>query len=125
MSALALQPRHEERLPNQLFMGDRNLAFLTLDKEGGIVDCDGAIEAMFGYSPAELLFRHVSILLPRLQYFELIQGGQLNEKLHYLCHIGLSFLVRPRDHKQFYGYLSLTDLSNPLEWRVRLSIRRS
>ena len=104
---------------------DGGLAFLTLDEVGIIIDCDGAIEAMFGYPRADLIFRHVSMLLPRLEDMELIQGGHLSSRLHYLCHVGLPFLVRPRDGEQFLGYLLLTDLSNPAERRLRLSVRRS
>lgn len=104
---------------------DKGLAFLTLDEVGIIIDCDGAIEAMFGYPRADLIFRHVSMLLPRLEDMELIQGGHLSSRLHYLCHVGLPFLVRPRDGEQFLGYLLLTDLSHPAEWRLRLSVRRS
>lgn len=124
MSSPILHERPIESAPSLAFMADRGVAYLTLDEVGMIVDCDGAIEAMFDYSPAELLLRHVSILLPRLQYFELLQNGRINERLHYLCHIGLPFLVRPRDRQPYDGYLSLTGVGGPVEQRVRLNIRR-
>lgn len=128
MSSTVLHTRTSERLPvlaSRDDNGDNGLAFLTLDEGGVIIDCDGAVEAMFGYSPADLIYRHVSVLLPRLQDMELTQGGQLSSRLHYLCHIGVPFLVRCRDDEHFLGNLLLTDLSTPAERRLRLGIRRS
>lgn len=106
-------------------MPDKNRAFLMLDEDGVIVDCDGAIEPMFGYAPADLISRHVSMLLPKLQYIELMQNGQLNARLHYLCHIGLPFQVRRRDRRQYMGHLSLSDLSNRNLRRVRMCVWHS
>lgn len=124
MSSTTLEDRPAMKASSLACMADRGVAYLTLDEAGAIADYDGAIEAMFDYSPEELLFRHISSLLPRLQYFELIQDGRINERLHYLCHIGLPFLVRPRDQQQYEGYLSLNVVGNSFEQRVRLCIRR-
>lgn len=123
MSKMTLQPRQAKSAPIPLFMADKGVAFLTLDEAGAIVDCDGPVEEMFGYAPRDLIFRHISKLIPRLQYMELMQGGHLNPRLHYLCHIGLPFGVQPLEGEPFSGYLSLTDLSDPLARRVRLGIR--
>lgn len=125
MSRVTLQPRPTERVSVPLSIADKGVAFLTLDEAGAIVDCDGSVEEMFGYAPRDLIFQHVSKLIPRLQYMKLIQGGQLNSRLHYLCHIGLPFLVQPHKSEQYMGYLSLTDLSDRIAWRVRLGVRRS
>jgi PAS domain-containing protein len=105
-------------------MADKGVAFLTLDEAGAIVDCDGPVEQMFGYAPRDLIFQHISKLIPRLQYMDLMQGGRLNSRLHYLCHIGLPFSVQPHESGQFLGYLSLTDLSDQVARRVRLGVRR-
>lgn len=124
MSPMTLQPRLTERVSVPLSMADEGVAFLTLDEAGAIVDCDGMAEDMFGYAPRDLTFQHISKLIPRLSYMELMQGGQLNSRLHYLCHIGLPFLVRPCESGQFLGYLSLTNLSDQVARRVRLGVRR-
>lgn len=96
-----------------------------LDEAGVILECDGDTEAMFGYSHENLISRHVSLLLPKLQSIELMAGGRLNPRLHYLCRVGLPFQVRRRDKERYLSYLSLTDLSNVEKRRVRLCIRRS
>jgi len=124
MSAAALYPQQAGSRPVKPFLADKDMAFLTLDEAGAVTDCDGPVEELFGYAPRDLIFRHVSLLVPRLLYMELMPGGQLNSRLRYLCHIGLPFLVRPREGKEFLGALSLTDLGNPAGQRVRLSIRR-
>lgn len=124
MSAAALYPWQAGSRPGLPFMADKDMAFLTLDEAGAVVDCDGPVEELFGYAPRDLIFRHVSLLLPRLLYMELMPGGQINSRLHYLCHIGLPFRVQPREGGEFLGALSLTDLGNPAGRRVRLGIRR-
>lgn len=124
MSSMPPQPQPSEEASVTPSVAENGAVFLTLDETGVIVDWDDPVETMFGYSPRDLIFRHISKLIPRLLYMELIQGGQINSRLHYLCHIGLPFLVQPDQGKQFQGFLSLTDLGNPLERRVRLGIQR-
>lgn len=107
------------------YQWDSNLATLLLDEKGVILDCDGDVESMFGYDSGRLVARHISTLLPRFQFEELIEHGRLNPNLHYLCHIGLPFQVRRSDAQQYPCYLSITDRSESGRHRVRMCIRRS
>lgn len=97
---------------------------LILDQSGMIRECEGDTVALFGYGHRELIARHVSELLPRLGYEELMHDGRLNSRLRYLCHIGLPFQIKCRGNVQCRGLLSLVDLGNPGELRVRLRVTR-
>jgi hypothetical protein len=83
-----------------------------------IRDCNSSCEALLGYRRRELAWRHVSMLLPKLAQVDLIQNGEPNPHLRFLCRIGQRFQVVPRDREQFAGDLFL----NRLDGRDRLSL---
>jgi PAS domain S-box-containing protein len=64
---------------------------LTLDERGMILDCSKAGEALFGYSRKDLVWHHVSRLLPELSEFQLLKDGKLNEQLAFLSRCGRPF----------------------------------
>lgn len=107
------------------FPADMEVVFLNVDEEGVIYECEGDIEYMLGYSPKSLLGRHVSLILPRLNYAIPDEDGESNPALDYLCRIGLLFLVRRRDHDQLLCHLSMIDLPYSGTPHLRLKISRS
>ena len=82
-----------------------DLATITLDERGMICDCSRASESLFKYRRSELVWRHVSMLLPGLETWELIQNGQPNSRLRFLCRTGLPFQAVPRTGERFHSNL--------------------
>jgi PAS domain S-box-containing protein len=82
--------------------GDRNLIeqneppALSLDERGVIQDCSKSFESLFGFLLHDLAQQHISMLLPQLTGVELVQSGQLNPLLNYLCRCGHLFHVQNR-----------------------------
>jgi len=64
---------------------------LTLDERGMICDCSKAGEKLFGYSRKDLVWQHVSKLLPELSEISLVKNGELNQQLGFLSHCGHRF----------------------------------
>jgi hypothetical protein len=60
---------------------------------------------VFGYLRAELLGRHVSLLVPKLEGTELVKRNQINPRLAYLCHCAIPFRTRRRDGNSFASQL--------------------
>jgi PAS domain-containing protein len=106
---------HEEQ-PNEA-------AVLVLDDIGRIRDCDPACEAIFKWSRAELLWRHVSLLLPQLAEWELIRQGQIHPRLRFLTHIGHPFRVKAHDGEEFASELFFNVLDTRGLGRVLLIVR--
>ena len=61
---------------------------LSLDERGLIQDCSKSFERLFGFKRCDLVWQHVSRLLPQLAGVTLVEAGQLNPVLKYLCHCG-------------------------------------
>lgn len=80
-------------------------AALTLDERGVIVECSKHAAEIFGYNSLELVWQHVSKVLPQLSEMELFKDGQLNPRLNFLAHCGHHFQVKSR-----YGMVFLGDL---------------
>jgi len=66
---------------------------LTLDERGMICDCSKTGEKLFGYSRTDLVWKHVSELLPELAEISLVKNGELNQQLGFLSHCGHHFLA--------------------------------
>jgi PAS domain S-box-containing protein len=102
----------------------QEVAAVTLDESGTIVDFDGSVEAIFGYLPETLLGHDVSLLIPKLQDIPPMSDGAVNSLLSYLCQIGAPFRVRRQDGSTFDGRLLVLDLSNARLTRVRIYVWR-
>ena len=79
------------------------LATIDLNNDGLIQGCSTACEKLFGYLQADLLGRHVSVLLPKLEGMELVIRDEINPRLRYLSHCAIPFLARKSDGKSFAG----------------------
>ena len=97
---------------------------LTLDERGMIHDCDDASENMFGYQRTELVWQHISMLVPQLTDIELVQNGQINSQLRFLCRLGGRFHGQKRCGERFAAHLFFFDLGTPSSPRLRLLVRR-
>lgn len=98
-----------------------DMAVLTLDERGMVCDCNRAGEALFNYRHNELVRRHVSLLLPQLA--ELMQNGQPDPRLHFLCHIGHRFQAVTQDGARFTSELFLNPRDNGGKCRFSLIVR--
>ena len=103
--------------------GEDDVAALTLDDRGMVCDCNRAGAALFKYRRSELVWRHVSMLLPQLANMELMQNGQPNQHLRFLCRIGRSFQAVTQDGEHFSGQIFLNVLDQPGRGRLSLIVR--
>jgi len=69
------------------------LAVVTLTDRGMIKECSQALGKLLGYQPSKLIWKHISLLLPDLADIQLIKGGQINPRLHFLSRVGHRFQV--------------------------------
>ncbi len=92
--------------------GTNELAVLTLDDFGVILDCSHACEQVFGYLMDELAGRHVSIILPQLPNTGLVQDGRINSRLAYLSHCAVAFQARRHDGRYFASELFINRLGS-------------
>ncbi len=97
---------------------------LAMDECGMILDCSKSFEQLFGFRRRDLVWQHVSRLLPQFIGVELVQAGRLNPFLNYLCHCGHHYAVLNRQggmfpcmlsfvHVEFDGRRSLRLIINP------------
>lgn len=66
---------------------------LTLHYNGMITDCNKAGGRLLGCLPSELIWQHISRLLPQLKNIALTQGQDLNPYLRFLSRVGYKFEV--------------------------------
>lgn len=100
-----------------------DLAALTVDDRGMVCDCNRAGEALFKYRRSELVWGPVSNLLPQLADFALIQNGEPNQRLKFLCHIGLYFMAVTKEGEHFSSELFLNCLDSKRNSRLSLIVR--
>lgn len=98
------------------------VATLMLDQRGMIRGCNGASEHLFGYPRSEVIWQHISLLIPQLADTNLICNGQLNPRLLFLCRIGGYFNVFKRNGERFASDLFLLNLSNPGSTDLRMIV---
>lgn len=72
---------------------DENRLVLTLHYNGMITECNKAGGRLLGCLPSELIWQHISRLLPQLKNVALMEGSNLNPYLHFLSRVGYKFDV--------------------------------
>lgn len=97
-------------------------AVLMLDGRGMIFDCNGAGEALFKYRRSELIWQNISTLLPELADIELVQDGQPNAHLRFLCRIGRRFQLLAKDGECVPSELFLNLLDGKGHGRLSLIV---
>jgi PAS domain-containing protein len=100
-----------------------DLARLTLDSHGLIEDCNRIGEDLFKYSLGTLVGRHVSMLLPQLVEFELLQRGEINPQLRFLCRVGRNFQAVNQHGARFATQLFWNVLDGAGHCQVSLIVR--
>ena len=100
----------------------REQVALVLDDRGIIRDCSKAGEQLFGYRRSELAWQHISKLIPRLSDVQLVQSGQINPQLEFLCHCGLPFQARNQQGITFDSELHFIRLEHGDSKKIRLII---
>jgi PAS domain-containing protein len=85
-----------------------------------IRDCNRAGEALFKYRRRELVWRHVSMLVPQLATSDLMQDGQPNPRLRFLNRIGRRFEAVAHDGERFATDLFLNLLDSTGTGRLSL-----
>jgi len=102
---------------------EEHVAVLRLDASGMVRDCNRASEALFKYRRSELVWRPVSMLLPQLAAWELVQNGQPNPQLKFLCRISRRFQAVTRDGRQFATELFFNLLNSAGRGGLSLIVR--
>lgn len=100
-----------------------DLAILTLDALGMISYCNRASETLFKYRSDELLGQQVSMLLPQLADLHLIQNGQANPRLRFLCRVGHHFQGVAKDGERITSELFFSVLDSAKSERLSLIVR--
>jgi len=72
---------------------DENRLVLTLHYNGMIAECNKSGSKLLGCLPSELIWQHISRLLPQLKNVALMEGSNLNPYLHFLSRVGYKFNV--------------------------------
>lgn len=103
--------------------GRQEMAVLTLDEQGMIHDCNRDSEALFKYPRNELVRRHVSMLLPQLAEWELMQGGQPNPRLRFLCRSGHHYQAVTKNGWHFPSNLFFNRLDGAGQGGMSLIVR--
>ena len=95
MPAFNMQTLASKSLLNEVGLTNAydQLAMLTLYDNGLIKDCNKAGGRLLGCAPNDLMWQHVSKLLPQLQAMVLFIDKKLNPRLRYLSRIGQHFEV--------------------------------
>lgn len=100
-----------------------DIAALTLDERGMIRDCSRGAELLFRCRRSELVWRHVSVVLPQLAELELMPNGQPNPRLRFLCRIGRQIEAVTHDGERFASDLFFNVLDSTGQDRLRLIVR--
>jgi PAS domain-containing protein len=82
--------RHEDTLSSERM----DPPALSLDERGMIQDCSKSFERLFGFKRCDLVWQHISRLLPQLTGVDLVEAGRINPFLNYLCHCGHHYLAQ-------------------------------
>ncbi len=101
------------------------LAALILDERGMICDCSKAGERLFGYLRTDLVWQHISKLLPQLSDISLVSNGQINPRLGFLSHCGRLFQAKNQRGDIFYSALHFVYLNCRGKRTIRLILRPS
>ncbi|QDX82511.1 hypothetical protein B9N43_15480 [Denitratisoma sp. DHT3] len=96
-------------------------AALLLDLAGRVRDANRSAECLFGYSRAELLDWHVSLLLPKLAE---VHDQEVFRRLAYLSHCGVAFRANRNHGRDFACAVFFTYIHGTDGRTIRLTIRK-
>lgn len=124
------QSKQSARIPSQRWLEDRTTEWmeppaLSLDERGMIQDCSKSFERLFGFKRCDLVWQHVSRLLPQLTGVNLVEAGRLNPILNYLCHCGHRYLAQNQRGETFSCNLSFVRIEFGGKRSLRLILNPS
>lgn len=102
---------------------DVGMAVLRLDGRGLVCDCNRLVEKLFNYTRSQLVWQHVSLLLPELADLELLHDGQANMHLRFLSHVGHHFQAITQDGKRFASKIFLNVIDSAGNGQLSLIVR--
>jgi hypothetical protein len=79
---------------------------------------------LFNYRRSEMVWHHVSMVLPQLTDLSLMRNGQVDPRLRFLSHIGRPFAAATRDGRNFACELFFNVLDGSGRGRVSLIVRQ-
>jgi len=82
---------------------DDDRLVLTINFNGMINDCNKAGGRLLDCLPSELIWQHISSLLPQLKNISLMKGSDINPYLHFLSRVGYHFDVISRKGVHLVG----------------------
>jgi hypothetical protein len=91
-----------------------------VDERGMILDCSNTSEKIFGYRRRDVVMLHVSKLFPELAEIELVQKGEFNPALVFLCRCGKLYQAKNRLGDTFLCNLNFVHLANNGKNTLRL-----
>ncbi len=95
---------------------------LSLDERGMIRDCTASCEEFFGYQRQDLLDHHISSLFPQLEGVALVEDGQFNPLLNFICRCGQLFHAQSREGDTFPCNLIFVSLENNGKRTLRMIV---
>jgi hypothetical protein len=102
-----------------------DLPALSLDECSLIQDCSKSLVSLFGFRCGDLIWQPVSKLFPQLFEVELVQAGQVNPFINYLCRCGHLYQSRNRQGDTFSSNLSIVRLECEGKRTFRMIVRPS
>jgi PAS domain-containing protein len=102
----------------------KDIAWLLLDEDGIIRECDGSCDAVFGRHKSDIVARHVATLLPELVDIPLLHDDEPNPTLRLSSRIGVRFDVLNKRGERFPCDIFLGRLRNAGVPPLRLVIHR-
>jgi PAS domain S-box-containing protein len=96
---------------------------MMLSDDGVITDCNEACATLLGYSPAEVVWQHISKFLPQMHEAILFKDHHLNPQLRFLSRIGHLFKAVRGDGTVFLSKVFFVELGNTCESFIRVIIR--
>lgn len=112
-----------DKITEKNSMPEDGVVMLTLSDNGWIRSCNKAAGKLLGCASSELLWQHISMLLPQLAETPLMQKGQINPRLRFLSRIGHRFEVVAPSGTRIFSKLFFTDVEYPERHNLCLIIR--
>lgn len=108
---------------NTVAKAEDSVAVLMLNDKGMIRECNQVAGKLFGYQPSQLVWRHISMLLPQLAETVLMQGEQVNPRLRFLSRIGHRFEIAGSDSRTSSSRLFFHTVGSSGRYFLRVLIR--
>jgi hypothetical protein len=101
---------------------ERPMVVVMLNNTGMIRECSQNVYGLFGCRPSELVWKHISLLLPELAEVTLVQAGQINSRLRFLSRIGYRFEVTVPGAASCAGKVFFSHMANSVQDLLRVII---